>query len=142
MNTGDSERESAPVAQRGATVRHLPIEPRCAVIQGSGGAFHPNEFDRHRIGSLLVQRRRYLYVKPTVVPDNGGYRIESPCCSRNLEPSGGVIDIARLEFVAEICWRLFNKDHPSGQWRLYGAYATLPAALTPINDDPQRLFWP
>jgi len=136
------KRESAATPSLQTTLLHLPGRPAEAVVQQGSAVHHPNEFDRHRIGAMLVHRRRYRYVQPTVVPESSGYRIESPCCSRNLEPDGGVIDIARLEFVIGRCWRLFRKEHQSGQWQLHGVYASLRAALAPVNADPKRLFWP
>ena len=65
------------------------------------GYAHPNEFDHKRIERALDQRERYRYVAPQVIADEDehGYRIESPCCSRNVEPAGGIIDIALLKYL-------------------------------------------
>ena len=62
---------------------------------------HPNQLDCKRIERALGRRERYRYVTPQVIPDEEehGYRIESPCCSRNVEPSGGIIDIALLKYL-------------------------------------------
>jgi hypothetical protein len=54
------------------------------------------DFTQRRIERALRERARYRYVSPRVLRDADGFRIESPCCSRNVDPGGGVIDIARL----------------------------------------------
>ena len=59
---------------------------------------HPNEVDRKRISKTLAERDRYKYVAPSVLPDVDGYLVRSPCCSRNVDPDGGEIDIARIEY--------------------------------------------
>ena len=46
---------------------------------------HPNDLDRKRIERALKVRKRYRYVTPNVTTTVGGYRIESPCCSRNID---------------------------------------------------------
>ncbi len=46
----------------------------------------------------------------------------SPCCSRNVDPEGGVIDIALLEpcmlprQAAPVGWRLHSRDHAGATW--------------------------
>jgi hypothetical protein len=103
---------------------------------------HPNEFDRKRIERALKSRQRYRYVKPCVVTVEGGYRIESPCCSRNIDRSGGVIDVAlMLHDVDRSGWRLFRKDHGAGNWLIDGDYDRLTDALQRLNADPERNFW-
>lgn len=105
-------------------------------------AVHPNEVDLKRIARALKQRKRYRYVKPVVFPYPKGYQIVSPCCSRNIDPEGGPIDIARIEFLQESgSWRLWAKDHLSGCWIEYGRYPNLAAVLARLNQDPQRAFW-
>jgi len=52
---------------------------------------HPNELDRRRIERALGSRKRYRYVSPIVRGVTGGYLVESPCCSRNIDAEGGVI---------------------------------------------------
>ena len=54
---------------------------------------HPNDVDRKRIERALAARVRYRYVSPEVQADEAGYRIQSPCCSRNVDKAGGTIDI-------------------------------------------------
>jgi hypothetical protein len=71
-----------------------------------------------------------------------GYRIESPCCSRTVDQSGGVIDIARLEYLDQDCrWRLYRKDHSRTRWVMEGEYTSLTALLRRLNEDPERIFW-
>ncbi len=105
-------------------------------------SFHPNELDKKRIERSLKSRKRYLYVSPLVRPIDSGYRIESPCCSRNIDAEGGVVDIALLEFCAETGnWRLYRKDYPHNTWELENAYSRLADALAELNTDPGRKFW-
>jgi hypothetical protein len=104
---------------------------------------HPNEFDCRRIARRLEDRRRYRYVEPAVIPIPGGYRIESPCCSRNVDAAGGVIDIARIEhFPRERGWLLYRRDHALRAWIVHGAFDSLNTVLDVLNEDPDRLFWP
>lgn len=102
----------------------------------------PNEMDLKRIERALKNRKRYRYVTPQVRSMKNGYLITSPCCSRNIDPSGGEIDIARLEFLEENQhWRLFQKDHAEGQWVFYADYPALATILSVLRDDPERRFW-
>lgn len=104
---------------------------------------HPNELDLRRISRSLDQRRRYRYVTPQVHRAPGGYRIESPCCSRNIVDGGTTIDIAWLEYDAAVGpWRLHRRDHLRGIWVLEGVLDSLQATLEVLNDDPVRVFWP
>jgi hypothetical protein len=103
---------------------------------------HPNEFDLRRIERALESRERYRYVTPRAVATEGGYRIESPCCSRNIDPEGGVIDIALLLFDQErMRWQLFRRDHERRTWELDSAYARLHELLEALNADVDRAFW-
>lgn len=103
---------------------------------------HPNEFDLRRIERLLEQRVRYRYVSPEVQPIDGGYLVVSPCCSRNIDASGGAIDIARIAYVhPEGIWRLYHKDHELGAWKLYSDAPTLQLLIVCLNEDPSRVFW-
>jgi hypothetical protein len=109
---------------------------------GADGCPHPNDVDRKRIERALARRERYRYVSPCVRPVTGGYRIESPCCSRNIDPDGGVVDIALLQYVPGTrAWQLYRRDHAGRHWRLYGSYAALTAVLDVLNTDPERQFW-
>ncbi len=114
---------------------------RCAEAEHNANP-HPNDVDRKRIERALAQRQRYRYVSPYVRKEADGYRIESPCCSRNVDQNGGVIDIARLEYLDQLhCWRLYRKDHLRSQWLVEGEYTSLTAVLQKLNEDPQRMFW-
>lgn len=106
------------------------------------GSPQPNFFDQRRIERALEERVRYRYVTPTVVPVPDGYRIESPCCSRNVDPAGGVVDVALLQYRADVPgWRLFRKEHASGQWLPHSDFRRLTEALQLLNADPDRQFW-
>ena len=106
------------------------------------GCMHPNDVDRKRIERALATRVRYRYVSPDVQADEAGYLIQSPCCSRNVDKSGGVIDIARLEYVAASqVWRLYRKDHAQRAWQFYKEFGALHALLQFLNSDPDRSFW-
>lgn len=103
---------------------------------------HPNEMDLRRIERALGNRKRYRYVTPEVRAIADGYEIVSACCSRNIDPEGGVIDIARMEFrVDSRSWVLYRKDHRSGSWIRHGEYAGLAPILELLNEDPERRFW-
>lgn len=103
---------------------------------------HPNDLDRKRIERSLKMRKRYRYVSPRVMPVEGGYRIESPCCSRNIDPGGGTIDVALLLYdSAESSWQLFQKDHKKSIWVLHSVHAVLAQLLEQVIEDPERKFW-
>jgi hypothetical protein len=102
----------------------------------------PNEVDQRRILRLLEKRARYRYVTPLVEPTLDGYRVVSPCCSRNIETSGGVIDIALLAYDEDYqLWRLFAKDHERDEWLLYDSARQLDALMVSLIADPYRVFW-
>lgn len=108
----------------------------------TGFSAHPNDFDRKRIERSLKRRKRYRYVSPNVVAVSNGYRIESPCCSRNIDPAGGVIDVALvLHDVGHQSWQLFRKNHEKAAWELHSTYGRLLEALDRLNADPERTFW-
>lgn len=113
--------------------------------QGQPAPSQPNELDLRRIERALEQRRRYRYVSPRVHAVPGGYRIDSPCCSRNVDPSGGVIDIAfiahRPDAAPDSAWQLYARDDGAGAWRLYAAHRRLADALACLCADPERRFW-
>lgn len=103
----------------------------------------PNELDLKRIARLLEKRIRYRYVSPRVEACGDGYRIVSPCCSRNVDHDGGEIDIARLAYdEADGTWRLYSKDHPRNEWRYHDSGRQLDAVLMALLADPGRVFWP
>lgn len=105
-------------------------------------AAHPNDLDRKRIDRALKARKRYRYVSPRVEAVTGGYRVESPCCSRNVDPEGGVVDVALLLHDADVGeWRLFCRDHEHRAWRLDSVHERLATLLDRLNGDPERTFW-
>ncbi len=107
-----------------------------------GRSAHPNDFDRRRIERALKTRKRYRYVTPSVAVVTDGYRIESPCCSRNIDPEGGIVDVALLLHDADHrAWQLFRKDHQRGTWELHSSYDRLIELLDQLNADPERKFW-
>lgn len=103
---------------------------------------HPNDFDRRRIEKALHARKRYRYVSPQVIATAGGYRIESPCCSRNIDPEGGVIDVALLLYRGDPPgWCLYWKEHVRGEWHLDRSFTRLAELLERLNADKDRRFW-
>ena len=106
------------------------------------GSPQPNEFDRRRIERALQARKRYRYVSPRVIAIEDGYRIESPCCSRNVDPAGGVVDVALLLYGCELSnWHLYRKEHASGKWLLDSSFPRLTELVARVNADPDRQFW-
>jgi hypothetical protein len=103
---------------------------------------HPNEFDLRRIRHMLEQRVRYRYVTPVVQPIPGGYLVVSPCCSRNIDTNGGIIDIARIEYAQlKGQWQIYHKDHQQAAWKLHSSATTLQELISSLNEDPTRVFW-
>lgn len=103
---------------------------------------HPNDLDRKRIERALKERKRYRYVSPMVRPIEGGYLIASPCCSRNIDADGGIVDIALLQYEnGQGIWQLLRKDHSQGRWEFHSAHARLPELMNYLNIDPERKFW-
>lgn len=103
---------------------------------------HPNDFDQKRIANALRARKRYRYVRPSVAAVVNGYRIESPCCSRNIDAEGGIIDVALLLYdMDRRSWQLFRKDHKRGVWELHSTHDRLIELLEQLNGDPERQFW-
>lgn len=102
-----------------------------------------HDMDRVRIERALRQRVRYRYVQPQVerAPAAPGWVVSSPCCSRNIDPSGGVISIAWLE-PAEGMWSLYFRDHVHDRWILHDECHHLQPLLDEICLDPTRVFWP
>lgn len=103
---------------------------------------HPNDLDHKRIERALRARKRYRYVLPKVLAVAKGYRIESPCCSRNIDADGGIIDVALLQYdEQQSSWQLYRKDHRNGTWELHSTSLRLPEVLDRLNTDPERKFW-
>jgi hypothetical protein len=105
------------------------------------GNYRPNAFDRKRVERALRDRTRYLYVTPAVRIVEGGFQIESPCCSRRVDADGGVVDIALLLCPRPGEWKLFRRDHSAAQWVLHGTYQWLAELLEELKNDPQQKFW-
>ena len=102
----------------------------------------PNEFDRKRIERGLALRKRYRYVSPSVRVVESGYLIVSPCCSRNVDPDGGLVDVALVTRApGEGRWCLYRKEHSTHDWQLHSCHDRLTELLHQLNDDPRRLFW-
>lgn len=137
------------------TPAHTPQRPPAA----SSGA-QVCDLIAHRVLRALAERVRYRYVQPRVWRDGAAFRIESPCCSRNVEPSGGVIDIALLlppgvtETVGNTAdhmpdqtpdlsqWRLYARNHAQGTWQFHEQAAQMDELLDMLCLDAQRVFWP
>jgi len=108
-----------------------------------GRSGQPNEVDLRRIARALMQRARYLYVEPQVIPSGSGYLIQSPCCSRKVDAEGGIIDIARIEFDVPLAmWALYRKNHAQGRWGLHLLAPMLGEILDCLCLDTGQLFWP
>jgi len=110
-----------------------------ARVQGA----QPNELDRKRISRGLLTRKRYRYVSPAVQVVENGYLIESPCCSRRVDPEGGVVDVALLQYSPgePLPWTLYRKDHERAAWERHAKFERLQELLAVLNADPERLFW-
>lgn len=103
---------------------------------------HPNEMDAMRVTRVIEQRERYRYVSPAVKSVENGYLVRSPCCSRNVDPDGGEIDIAWLDWnERQQEWILLRKDHKADCWVEDSRYARLGELLMRLNADPQKVFW-
>ena len=109
---------------------------------GSIRPAHPNDFDIKRIERALESRRRYKYVTPSVTGTADGYKVQSPCCSRNIDPDGGIIDVALLLYEDRTkSWRLLRKDHVLGTWEFDSVHDRLTQLLEYLNEDAERRFW-
>jgi selenocysteine lyase/cysteine desulfurase len=122
----------------------MPRRSSAVASRASGtlaGTTQATELDRRRIVRALELRGRYRYVTPSVLVEPDGFRIVSPCCSRNIDPEGGTIDIARIEHDAELAlWRLYSKNHATLEW-LPQAEGRLHEMLDLLKEDPDRVFW-
>jgi hypothetical protein len=110
---------------------------------GQPGCTQPNDVDLRRVLQALDERARYRYVAPAVEGVEGGYLVTSPCCSRNVDQEGGVIEVARMQYVQDRDeWLLYRKDHAGGAWVLHSCNRRLSQMLAVLRDDPDRVFWP
>lgn len=120
-----------------AAVTAKPMPPAVG-----GQALQPNELDLKRIVRLLEKRARYRYVMALVDTCENGYRIQSPCCSRNISAAGGIIDIAWIEYNALLdTWNLYRKDHTQNSWQFDLRASRLGQVIDYLNLDPARVFW-
>jgi hypothetical protein len=85
---------------------------------------------------------RYRYVRPQVLQEGVAFRIQSPNCSRNVDASGGTIDIALLVPHGPNQWCLCSRDHALGEWVPRLQNAALDDALDALCVDAERQFWP
>jgi hypothetical protein len=105
-----------------------------------GGGARLFDLDLARVERALHRRSRYRYVRPRVLRDGPALRVVSPNCSRNVDPEGGEIDIARLEPVGG-GWLLLSRDHERLEWRAH-SQGTLAQLLALLVADASREFWP
>ena len=97
---------------------------------------------QHRLQRALRERVRYRYVAPNVLVENGCYRVQSPCCSRRVDPSGGLIDIALLVPHEGKRWCLCSRDHVHQTWVARFENESLGTVLDLLCVDTERQFWP
>lgn len=116
-----------------AAVRTVPPEPTAAQVVG---------FMQPFIERALKDRVRYRYVQPRVLHEGQSFRIEAPCCSRNVNADGGVIDIALLTPAPDGSWSLQARDHVAGTWVPQAQGLSLGEALDTVCVDAERTFWP
>jgi hypothetical protein len=119
-------------------VSEAGLRAAIAMTAALADLFHP---DAARILDALRKRTRYRYVQPLVLREGDGWCVVSPCCSRNVDPDGGMIRIAWLNPVAD-GWQLHSQDHAAQRWALQDRAATLEPLLDLLCRDPQRVFWP
>ena len=112
------------------------------------------DFIQHRLERALRSRVRYRYVRPQVLREANNFRIESPCCSRNVDPQGGTIDIALLVPAsasidaadapqdARQRWSLCARDHKLGTWVTQCENESLDHLIELLCVDSERKFWP
>ena len=111
-----------------------------AVMAPAGGQVR--DLMLHRLARALRQRVRYRYVQPRVLREGASFLIQSPCCSRNVDPTGGLIDIALLVAHEGGRWCLCSRDHTKGTW--VSRFQDLPfdTLMDLLCVDSERQFWP
>lgn len=112
-----------------------------ALTATAAGIYQPNAFERKQVELAVKQRARYLYVSPKVFTVHGGFRVESPCCSRRVDVAGGVVDIALIQSPEPRVWELYHKDHAAAQWVLHKSCNRLCDLLDELKMDPEQKFW-
>lgn len=95
-----------------------------------------------RVERALKERVRYRYVTPLVLREGESYRIQSPCCSRTVDPSGGMIDIALLVPHEGSHWCLCSRNHANSTWVAQFQNESLEVLLDVLCVDTERQFWP
>lgn len=129
----------APRAQ--AAWPDMAATPEAALLPAGSPV---GDFMIYRLERALRERVRYRYVEPLVLREGQSFRIQSPCCSRNVDPSGGLIDIALLTpgAAGAAGWSLSARDHASGTWVQRMGDAPLDTVLDALCVDSERQFWP
>ena len=94
-----------------------------------------------RMERALRERVRYRYVQPQVLREGDAFRIQSPCCSRKVDPTGGLIDIALLVPHGDGHWYLCSRDHANSTWEPLHHDASLEVLLDLLCVDSERQFW-
>ena len=100
-----------------------------------------HDLTARRIERALARRLRYRYVQPVVTACDRGWLVSSPCCSRNVDPEGGEIPIARFEKVKG-GWALHAHQHAEGRWVLHSQSEHVADLIELVCQDEARLFWP
>lgn len=121
--------------------RAAPTPSEAPEATGAAGA-QVHDFMQTRLERALRQRVRYRYVQPRVLREGDSFRVESPCCSRNVDPAGGMIDIALLVPDAAQRWCLLARDHARGSWVPKLEHVPLDTLLDTLCVDSERQFWP
>ncbi len=116
--------------------------PEGRVDVSAPGKGRVRDFMQHRLERALRERVRYRYVQPRVLREGESFRIQSPCCSRNVDPSGGLIDIALLVPHAAQRWCLLSRDHVGHTWIARFENKPLDELLDALCVDDERQFWP
>lgn len=105
----------------------------------------------YRMQRALRARVRYRYVRPQIVREGENFRIQSPCCSRKVDPNGGLIDIALLipdgpdnpnGPNGPNSWSLCSRDHANQVWVVQLRNQPLDLVLDALCMDGARQFWP
>ena len=100
------------------------------------------DLTQHRLERALRERVRYRYVQPRVLRESENFRIQSPCCSRNVDSRGGMIDIALLIPHGGTRWCLCARNHVNSTWVSRFQDEPLDTLLDLLCIDSERQFWP
>lgn len=154
MNTARPSDGASALAGAGTPEALAPTRMDDAALPAASPV---SDFMIYRLERALRERVRYRYVEPLVLREGESFRIQSPCCSRNVDPSGGLIDIALLTPGAAgasgatgapgaggagVGWSLSARDHASGTWVQRMGDAPLELLLDALCVDSERQFWP